>query len=138
MWNATSRWRARRRAMTLVEIVAGLTLLALLAAAIVLACAAHRRQIAQATHRVNGITIAEGLLTQWYANQGIPPVRASGTVSAAGAVWTWRTRITRREQIAREPFSIVVLEVWRRGDETLWPASVEILVADRQLRERQR
>ena len=71
--NRFSNYHARN-GLTLVEVVAGLALLATLLVTILLAFGAHAGQIRQAERRLEAIAVADELLREWSAAGGIPEV----------------------------------------------------------------
>jgi type II secretory pathway pseudopilin PulG len=116
--------------LTLVEVVAGLALLATLAVSLVLAMSAHRRQMAQARRQLEAVEIADRLLTAWYASPTPPPRNEIGVALGTSREWIWQTRPLRSEAIGMHLFEVVRLEVFPRDDyEPRRPSSyVDILI----------
>jgi len=118
--------------VTLVEVVAGLTLLASLGAAVVVAFGAHRRQLHLAQNRLIAAEAADQLLAMWYSADQPIPRDASGFVPVGNESWIWRTRrINRPQRVGPVTAEIVRLEVLPSftSDGSQRPlASVELLV----------
>lgn len=80
----------RRPGLTLLEVVAGLTLLASLLVGTMLAYGSHIRQVKAAQRRLEAIDIAEQMLVKWYeSEEGVPPREEDVIVGTDG--WRWRT-----------------------------------------------
>ncbi len=78
------------RAMTLIEVVAGLALLGTLLVGIVLAKVRFTQQWTAADRRVQTVRAADELLTAWWATPGGFPRRAAGDVPGRPDL-SWRT-----------------------------------------------
>lgn len=105
----------KRRGLTLVEVVAGLALLAALAVGGLLAFGAHQRQLRQSALRLEAATLADRLLTEWYAGSGYVPRPAWGVFPDA-AGWRWHTRPVARGRIDDLEIETVRLEVFAAGN----------------------
>src|SRR5829696_1110368 len=82
-----------RAAMTLLEVVAGLALLASLLGALVIAKARYVRQAAAADRRVEAVAAADALLAGWHQNPRSLPRDFSGSGDAPGdRRLAWRLR----------------------------------------------
>lgn len=80
----------RRPGLTLLEVVAGLTLLATLLVGTMLAYGSHIRQVRAAQQRLQATDIAERILVDWYESEdGVPP--RDEDVIAGTDGWRWRT-----------------------------------------------
>lgn len=100
------------RAMTLVEVVVALVLLASLVVGMVTAYAAHQKQGLRALEKVRAVEVADGLLTQWYQDGDASfPRDGAGIVPGADA-FVWQTQTTVRNQIETMPVEIVRLQIF--------------------------
>src|SRR3954469_13058968 len=88
--SSRARKRASRRGLTLVEVVAGLALLATLLVAVLGTKARVTRQWAHANRRLEAIAAADKLLAAWWATPATFPRKSSGNV-AGDAGLSWRT-----------------------------------------------
>ena len=102
---------ARRRGLTLVEVAAGLALMAGLLVAMLAIKSRAARQLSDADRHLRGVAAADGLLSRWWADPSTLPVDASGTVPADPAL-TWQTRMSDAEPaLARAGLRVVRLVV---------------------------
>jgi len=81
-----------RRGLTLIEVVAGLALLASLLVGCLTAYGHHVRQVRQARQRLAAVRAADALLAQWFQESGRIPVAAQNSFAGAGQL-CWRTRL---------------------------------------------
>jgi Tfp pilus assembly protein FimT len=88
MSNAYSK-PSGRRGLTLVEVIAGLVLLATLLTTVLAAFKTHAAQIRGSHERLKANEIAKELLSGWLAKGALPPV---GTQQALAGTedWIWR------------------------------------------------
>ena len=101
------------RAFTLIEVVVGLTLMATVVVASLLAFSAHQKQIRQARSKIAALQISDDLLNRMSASRsGIPPF-ATGTIPEHPN-WTWRTRVTEETTLAQLPVLIIQLQIIQR------------------------
>ena len=91
--------------MTLVELVAGLTLLASVLVGVLLAFAAHQRQARSALKRTAACNAADQLLSNWYADQERVPRNARGSIGGAVPM-VWTTRTIQRTRVESLPVDI--------------------------------
>ena len=104
--------RCRRNGgLTLIEVVAGLALLASLAVGVLLAISSYRRQMQHAQDRLLAADLADRLLAGWYSSGRIP--RAGAGVLSADGRWRWQTRVTDRALIGSYPVEVIRLQVSR-------------------------
>lgn len=82
---------ASRSGLTLVEVLAGLALLAGLLIAAVLASARHAAQVRAAGRRLDAIDAADRLLVAWFAERGGVPPAKRGTCAQAPFRWRAET-----------------------------------------------
>jgi type II secretory pathway component PulJ len=115
-----ARTRARR-ATTLVEVLLGLTLLAVLLVSILTVRSRAARQMVLARARQDAARAADRLLTRWCSDPVTFPRGATGVMPDAPQ-FTWRTRVVDNRSARNLGASVVRLEV---SD----PEAPEILVA---------
>ena len=118
--------------MTLVEVVAGLALLASLLSAIVMAKARYARQAATADRRVQAVAAADALLSGWHQNPRSLPRDGLGAGALAGDMrLAWRLRPVSNGGVEELGGRVVRLEI---VDERVAPApvlvAVEMVVAE--------
>lgn len=78
-----------RRALTLVEVIAGLVLLATLLTAVLTAFKVHAAQIRGSRERLKANETAQELLSGWLAQGALPPVGAQQALAGTDG-WIWR------------------------------------------------
>lgn len=122
-----SRWR---RALTLIEVVASLTLLVTLLASILAAYGRLAQQARLSQERRNAVRQLDQLVAQWLVAEQMPPENGAGLVPAQDSlVWvtrTWPVPSHDNKWLA----SILRVEIRRRDASAASPplASVELLV----------
>ena len=100
--------------MTLIEVLAGLALLAGLVVGIVSVKARCARQWTHANRRLAAVAAAESLLSRWWQDPASFPRAREGAVEGnAGLVW--RTRVVRNAEVEALGASTVRLEVTGGG-----------------------
>src|SRR5688500_5138483 len=110
--NCSGRCRARRRrAATLVEVVAGLALMATLLVALLLVHGRSTRQAAAAERRLQAVAAADALLAEWWPSPATFPRSSSGWVDRGGTDFSWRTRLVANGEAERLGAAVVRLEV---------------------------
>ena len=102
-----------RRGLTLVEVVAGLALLASLGVAMLSILTAHRQQARQAADRLQAADLADQLLAGWYSSGGGVPRNAAGVFSRGECQWT--TRAIDQRMVDGYAIEIVRLQVAARA-----------------------
>lgn len=105
----TSNWmrvRNARSGLTLIEIIVGLVLMAMVLASAVLAQRRHADVARRAQNVELVVAAADGILEQLYARRGGFPRRARGRFESLPQ-YTWVTRPVRREVLAGVPVEIV-------------------------------
>jgi hypothetical protein len=108
--------------MTLLEVVAGLALLASLLGALVMAKARYARQAAAADRRVEAVAAADELLAAWHQNPRALPLEFSGSGAVPGERrLAWRLRPVVNAGVEELGGRVVRLEVL---DERLAPPPV--------------
>jgi len=119
-----------RPGATLVEVVAGLTLLASLATGILLAFGAHQKQLRRAEQRLHAVDVADQLLARWYSGSGMIPRGTSGRVVFKQEPWIWRTQSFQRTALGPTLVEKLRVEIYReRNPEIQRPlAYVELFV----------
>lgn len=104
--------RHDRRALTLIEVVVALVLLASLLVGMVTAYSAHHRQGIRAHRKRHAAAAADKLLTQWFldANPNVP--RSGQGLLPGPSPLIWRTEIVHRNVIETLPVEIVRLQIF--------------------------
>lgn len=82
-----------RPGVTLIEVLAGLALLATLLAGLMSVQGRHARQGREAARRLEATAAAERLLSGWWLEVSELPRRGAGEVAGASGM-TWRTQVT--------------------------------------------
>ena len=111
-----------RPAFTLIEVVVGIVLLAMLLVGVVRAAATHRTTIARATARIEAAQAADGIAAQIETRTGRLPVGQSGVVP--GRSWRWAVDLVGLREI--EGIAVEVVRL-RLAD----PAGTELLAIER-------
>lgn len=101
-----------RRAITLIEVVVALVLLASLVAGMVTAYSAHFRQASLAARRQEAIEAADQLLSQWYASSDPQVPRNSQGVLTGPVGFVWQTEIVHQNFVESVPVEVVRLRVY--------------------------
>ena len=137
MTGARHRRRPRpRRGVTLIEVLAGLTLLGTLLASLVVANAEQARQAGRAADRLRAVAALDALLTGWHAEGAPLPPGPGGNLppapGAGGDRLVWSARRVRRAGAAALGCVVVRVEARRAGGPAgVGPlASAELLVTD--------
>jgi prepilin-type N-terminal cleavage/methylation domain-containing protein len=78
-----------RRGLTLVEVIAGLVLMATLLTAVLAAFKAHAGQIRGARERMRASELAEDLLSGWQAEGALPALGTQKPLAGTDG-WVWR------------------------------------------------
>jgi type II secretory pathway pseudopilin PulG len=128
MWNGFSN-SSGRRALTLVEVIAGLVLLATLLTAVLAAFKTHAAQIRRARDRLQASAMAEDMLIGWTAEGVLPPVGTQKALAGTDG-WVWRLLANESQQSGPVKIGSVSVEIIRpreaAADEVL--ASVVLVV----------
>lgn len=120
-------WRSAQ-AVTLVEVLAGLTLLGTILAAILIARGRVVVQDRLAERRLEACHVLDGLLEQWWAQPDRIPQAGQGEVPGDPA-WRWQTRTVTSADAEALGAAVVQVELHRTGEEAAQPAAqVEILL----------
>ena len=110
--------RHRRRGITLVEVVVGLTLMASVLVGSLISFSAHQRQLRSAESKLAAVSIADDLLSRLSGSRGGVPRAARGTIAGRPG-WYWQTRIVGVAAPAGIPLQVIRLEVIEiRADRT--------------------
>ena len=116
-----------RRGATLLELVAGLALLGGILVALLVARGRHLRQWELSQRRLEAITAADALLTQWWQKPEEFPRNATGRIPSERPL-TWHTRTIPSEEAQRLNATIVRLELFEARSHSAPLASVEVLL----------
>src|SRR5690348_1878673 len=101
--------RRSRAAMTLVEVLAGLALLASLLVGLLVARAGYLRQSAIADRRLRAVAAADALLTRWHLDPMTLVRSGSGTTD--NDAFAWRTSPVNNAAVDAMKANVVRLEV---------------------------
>jgi type II secretory pathway pseudopilin PulG len=104
--------RSAGRGLTLVEVIAGLVLLATLLASILVAFGSQAAQIRAARDRITAVELADRLLSEWSSQNAIPAVGTEQNLAGTNA-WRWRIVAGQSAELALSGVSSVRVEVWR-------------------------
>jgi len=121
--------RSTARGLTLVEVVAGLVLLATLLASILVAFGSQAAQIRAARDRMAAIDMADRLLSEWTSQNAIPAVGTQQSLPGTEN-WSWRVVAKKSAELERTGVSSVCVQVFRSpqtGTERVL-ASVDVIV----------
>ena len=124
-----------RCGFTLVEVIAGMILLAALATGAMMSTTIHSRQIHQARQRTEAARVADAMLESWSQNEfrDITPTDYSPSGPVPGhADWVWRSRLIHQEASDQFRRLTVRFEIFARptaGSDTVDSlVSVDVLV----------
>ena len=99
-----------RNALTLVEVVVGLVLMATVLVGSLLASSAHRRQFRNASNKLVAVGIADDLLHQFDSRREGAPRSAVGAI-AGRRDWVWRTSVVGTTAPAGIAMPVIRLEI---------------------------
>jgi prepilin-type N-terminal cleavage/methylation domain-containing protein len=102
--------RSRQAGLTLVEVLAAVVILGTILVGVVVAKARHTRQLAVAREQTAAVHAVDGLIARWWADTGSVPVGASGTLGQDASI-TWQTFLVANPQIAALGARVVRVEV---------------------------
>lgn len=121
--------RSASRGLTLVEVIAGLALLATLLASILVAFGSQAAQFRGARDRLMAVELADRLLCEWNSQNAIPAVGTEQTLHGTND-WRWRIVAGDSANLAASGVSSIRVEVFQFKqtgiDQVL--ASVDLLV----------
>jgi len=124
------RTRARRRANSLAETLAGTALLGGMLVGILTAHARMTVQTGRAGVRVEACRVADELLAAWWLDLDKLPREAAGPAGSHPG-WTWRTQRVKNDTATALDAEAVRLSIYAPGQSGSLPAaSVEFLVAN--------
>lgn len=118
-----------RNGLTLIEVVAGLALLALLAVTATVGFNRHRQQIELSSDRLAAVELADQLLADWYRIPERFPREGSGLAKLGDRQFLWKTQLV-YDAMARSVFADKIrltLHIPASGQREL--VAVEVLVA---------
>jgi hypothetical protein len=101
---------ATARALTLIEVVAGLALLVAIMSALLLAKSHWQRKLAESDRRLAATSAADGLLSAWWQNPKAFPIHSSGAVPEHGDM-RWQTMLVGNSGVDRLGSKVVRLEI---------------------------
>ena len=111
---AAQACRQTREGFTLVEVVVGLTLLAILLVGIVRATSAHRRTIARAEDRIEATRVADRLLASLPDRGGRYAVPMQGRVPGRSS-WSWSMTRTSTQRLVGVPVETLQFRIVDAG-----------------------
>ena len=101
---------ASRRGFTLVEVVAGMALLALLLVGIVQATAQHRRNMTRAAEQIEAAALADELTGQLRTRRGTFPIGETGSLPKRPG-WAYRVIATSEQTVLGVPLQTVAIQI---------------------------
>ena len=101
---------AARRGFTLVEVVAGMALLAVLLVGIVKATSQHRRNMARAAERIEAAALVDELAERLRTRQGTFPIGQVGPLPKRPG-WEYRVALTSSQQVLGVPVQTVAIQI---------------------------
>ena len=119
-----SRKFPARTGLTLVEVVAGLALMATVLVAMLLLKTQFIHQLATSNSRLRSAAAADSLLDQWWANPTAFPINRSGTVSDFPGL-EWQTHVVPTEVVEHLHARVIRLDIM---SEAKIITSVELLL----------
>jgi type II secretory pathway pseudopilin PulG len=124
--------RSAVQGLTLVEVIAGLVLMATLLAGILVSFGNQAAQMRKSRDRLKAVELADRLLGDWSAQNAIPAIGTEQTLEGTKD-WRWRLAEANSTDLDTVGLAAVRLEVFRRivgtPDQVL--ASVDLLVPGR-------
>jgi hypothetical protein len=122
------------RGATLVEVVAGLALLASLLTALLLARARYSQQWVLANQRLAAVQLADELLAEWWTEpQELP--RADQGVLDEQRGWKWRTQVIQNHAADSIGVEVIRLEILQEDPEAIPLATLEIVLPQQMIEE---
>jgi len=88
----TSLRRSRSAGLTLIEVVAAITILGTILVGVVIAKSRHTRQLALTQRRDAAVRAADELITQWWVSSTGMPINEQGVVPSHDQL-VWQTRL---------------------------------------------
>jgi type II secretory pathway pseudopilin PulG len=124
--------RSAVRGLTLVEVIAGLVLLATLLAAILIAFGSQAAQMRKSRDRLKAVVLADRLLADWSSQNAFPDIGSEQGLEGTKD-WRWRLVNATSAELDTTGPSTIRLDVFRpiggNPDQVL--ASVDLLVPGR-------
>lgn len=100
-----------RIALTLLEVIVGMVLLAGVVVSLLIAAGEHERRLTLSRQRQDAIVVADQLLTAW-SQRGAPiPIEIGPVLGKPN--WRYRTQLVRSEELLMTQQSVVALTVER-------------------------
>lgn len=104
-----------RRAITLIEVLAGITLMATLFTMMVVAAGRHTARIADAQRELQALEALDQLLAEWYSSDNALPTDDEGPL-INHADWVWRKSVRALPDHPRKwRARVLQVEVWTPG-----------------------
>jgi prepilin-type N-terminal cleavage/methylation domain-containing protein len=113
-----------RRGLTLVEVIAGLVLLATLLTSVLAAFKTNAAQVRAARDRLKASELAEGLLSEWMARNQLPAVGTQKPLPDTDG-WIWRLLANEAQLSGPAPLQTVRVEICRSQE----PAGEQVLAS---------
>ena len=122
-----SYWAHQRGGLTLIEVVAGLSLLSIVLVTGLVGMRHLDRQLRMAADKIKAVQAADQLLSHWFAWPADFPWQSSGRVSVEGTALIWETERCRDRDAAMLGIPKVRMTMHRPG-ELVNLVAVEVLV----------
>ncbi len=114
------------RALTLIEVIAGIAILGVVLVSIAMATGRLRRQSYLSSRRVEAYRAADELLAGWWSDLEKLPRNGSGVVPSHDN-WHWRT-VTTETVIKNVDAEILTLEILQADSEEIKLANVQLVL----------
>ena len=99
-----------RRGLTLIEVVAGLALMATILVALLLLKTQFTHQLAASNERLRAVAAADSLLQDWWAAPATFPINKSGTIEIDRSL-KWETHLVPNEAVSQLRARVVKLDI---------------------------
>lgn len=102
---------SRERGLTLIEVVAAITILGMVLVGVVVAKSRHTHQLSRAQQKQVAVRVADDLISKWWLDSHLVPIDAEGEL-ATDPPLIWRTRIVDSYEIEQLAARVVRVELF--------------------------
>jgi prepilin-type N-terminal cleavage/methylation domain-containing protein len=124
MSTPSSRKPPARKGLTLIEVIAGLALMATLLVTMLLLKARFTHQLSDSDRKLRAVAAADALLEQWWANPEKFPINRAGSVTDSPGL-NWQTHLVANDVVSKLDCRVVRLDILS-GDSVV--TSVELML----------